>query len=110
MTARKNKKPPKRSPSVDPQAAARERLSRALDLARRCNQSETADRIGVDQSTVNAFCAGRRLPSRKLAIALAKLWRLGTDDIFNAGEALRKKRLEENDKEKEGEKCPKPAK
>lgn len=56
---------------------------RALRFARgEMTQAELAERIGVTRQTVIAIEQGRYSPSLELAFKIARVFRVGLDDVF----------------------------
>jgi putative transcriptional regulator len=55
---------------------------RVLRAERRWSQAELAERLGVSRQTVNAIETGRYDPSLPLAFALARLFGLAIEQIF----------------------------
>ena len=58
---------------------------RDLRAARGWSQADLADKLNVSRQTVNALETGRYDPSLPLAFAIAKLFKLKIEDIFQAG-------------------------
>lgn len=54
----------------------------ALRAKHEWTQGDLAARLGVSRQTVNAMETGRYDPSLPLAFAVAKLFRLSIEDIF----------------------------
>lgn len=54
----------------------------ALREERGWRQVDLADRLGVSRQTINAIEVGKYDPSLPLAFAIAKLFRLKIEDIF----------------------------
>ena len=55
---------------------------RELRAGRGWSQADLADKLNVSRQTVNALETGRYDPSLPLAFAIAKLFRLKIEDIF----------------------------
>ena len=58
---------------------------RELRAERGWSQADLADKLNVSRQTVNALETGRYDPSLPLAFAIAKLFKLKIEDIFQAG-------------------------
>jgi len=58
---------------------------RDLRAERGWSQADLADKLNVSRQTVNALETGRYDPSLPLAFAIAKLFKLKIEDIFQAG-------------------------
>jgi len=58
---------------------------RTLRAERGWSQGELAQRLGVSRQTVNAIETGRYDPSLPLAFALARLFGLAIEQIFDPG-------------------------
>jgi putative transcriptional regulator len=58
---------------------------RMLRAERGWSQAELAGRLGVSRQTVNAIETGRYDPSLPLAFALARLFELAIEQIFDPG-------------------------
>jgi putative transcriptional regulator len=58
---------------------------RELRAARGWSQANLAERLNVSRQTVNALETGRYDPSLPLAFAIAKLFKLRIEDIFESG-------------------------
>ncbi len=56
---------------------------RELRTAKGWSQSDLAERLGVSRQTVNAIETQRYDPSLPLAFKLARLFRLGIEDLFS---------------------------
>lgn len=56
---------------------------RVLRAERRWSQAEVAERLNVSRQTINAIETGKYDPSLPLAFALARLFSLRIEDIFN---------------------------
>ena len=56
---------------------------RVLRAERRWSQAEVAERLNVSRQTINAIETGKYDPSLPLAFALAKLFAMKIEDIFN---------------------------
>ncbi len=56
---------------------------RALRTERGWSQAELADRLGVSRQTVNAIETGKYDPSLPLAFAIARLFDLAIEQIFD---------------------------
>ncbi|WNV92056.1 helix-turn-helix transcriptional regulator [Umezawaea sp. Da 62-37] len=46
------------------------------------SQGELADRVGVTRQTVNAIEQGKYSPSLEVAFRIARVFRVGLDDVF----------------------------
>ena len=57
---------------------------RALRAERGWSQAELGGRLGVSRQAVNAIETGKHDPSLSLAFRVARLFRLGIEDIFEA--------------------------
>jgi putative transcriptional regulator len=57
---------------------------RELRAERGWSQADLADKLNVSRQTVNALETGRYDPSLPLAFAIAKLFKLKIEDIFQA--------------------------
>ena len=55
---------------------------RELRAERGWSQADLADRLNVSRQTVNALETGRYDPSLPLAFAIAKLFKLKIEDVF----------------------------
>jgi len=55
---------------------------RVLRAERSWSQGELADRLGVSRQTVNAIETGRYDPSLPLAFAIARLFELAIEQVF----------------------------
>ncbi|HEX7153551.1 MAG TPA: helix-turn-helix transcriptional regulator [Thermoanaerobaculia bacterium] len=55
---------------------------RELRVQHDWSQAELADRLGVSRQTVNAIETGKYDPSLPLAFAIAKIFRLRIEEIF----------------------------
>jgi len=55
---------------------------RELRAERGWSQGELAEKLNVSRQTVNALETGRYDPSLPLAFAIAKLFKLGIEEIF----------------------------
>jgi putative transcriptional regulator len=55
---------------------------RELRAARGWSQADLADRLNVSRQTVNAIETGRYDPSLPLAFAIAKVFKLRIEEIF----------------------------
>jgi putative transcriptional regulator len=60
-------------------------ILRALRTERGWSQAELADRLDVSRQSVNAIETGKYDPSLPLAFAIARLFGLGIEDIFDDG-------------------------
>ena len=60
---------------------------RVLRAERRWSQAELGSRLGVSRQAVNAIETGKHDPSLSLAFRLARLFRLGVEDIFEPEDA-----------------------
>ena len=58
---------------------------RDLRAARGWSQADLADKLNVSRQTVNALETGRYDPSLPLAFAIAKLFKLRIEEIFQPG-------------------------
>jgi len=58
---------------------------RELRAERGWSQADLAERLNVSRQTVNALETGRYDPSLPLAFAIAKLFKLRIEDIFESG-------------------------
>jgi len=58
---------------------------RELRAERGWSQADLADKLNVSRQTVNALETGRYDPSLPLAFAIAKLFKLKIEDIFQPG-------------------------
>jgi len=58
---------------------------RLLRAERRWSQAELAERLGVSRQTVNAIETGKYDPSLPLAFAMARLFGLPIEAIFDPG-------------------------
>jgi len=58
---------------------------RDLRAERGWSQADLADKLNVSRQTVNALETGRYDPSLPLAFAIAKLFKLKIEDIFQSG-------------------------
>jgi putative transcriptional regulator len=58
---------------------------RDLRAERGWSQADLADKLNVSRQTVNALETGRYDPSLPLAFAIAKLFKLKIEDIFQPG-------------------------
>ena len=58
---------------------------RDLRAERGWSQADLADKLNVSRQTVNALETGRYDPSLPLAFAVAKLFKLRIEDIFQPG-------------------------
>jgi putative transcriptional regulator len=56
---------------------------RALRGERNWSQAELADRAGVSRQTINAIETGKYDPSLPLAFALARIFKLKIEDVFD---------------------------
>lgn len=56
---------------------------RVLRAERRWSQAEVAERLNVSRQTINAIETGKYDPSLPLAFALARLFSLRIEEIFN---------------------------
>jgi putative transcriptional regulator len=56
---------------------------RVLRAERRWSQAELAERLSVSRQTVNAIETGKYDPSLPLAFAMARLFELTIEDVFN---------------------------
>ena len=56
---------------------------RVLRAEHRWSQAEVADKLGVSRQTVNAIETGKYDPSLPLAFAIAKLFEIRIEDVFN---------------------------
>ena len=63
---------------------------RVLRAERAWSQAELAERLGVSRQTVNAVETGKYDPSLPLAFAIARLFGLRIEDVFQPGEPARK--------------------
>ena len=61
-------------------------LVRELRTERGWSQAELADRLEVSRQTINAIETGRYDPSLPLAFKIARQFKLGIEDIFDANE------------------------
>jgi putative transcriptional regulator len=57
---------------------------RELRASRGWSQADLAEKLNVSRQTVNALETGRYDPSLPLAFAIAKLFRLRIEEIFQA--------------------------
>ncbi len=53
-----------------------------LRLARQWTQQQLADAVGVSRQSINSIECNRYIPSLPLALAFARVFGCGTDDIF----------------------------
>jgi putative transcriptional regulator len=60
-------------------------LLRELRMRHGMTQADLADRLNVSRQTVNAIETERYDPSLPLAFAIARLFKLRVEEIFNAG-------------------------
>jgi putative transcriptional regulator len=60
-------------------------LLRELRTRHGMTQADLADRLNVSRQTVNAIETERYDPSLPLAFAIARLFKLRVEEIFNAG-------------------------
>ena len=58
---------------------------RDLRAERGWSQADLAEKLNVSRQTVNALETGRYDPSLPLAFAIARLFKLKIEDIFQAG-------------------------
>jgi putative transcriptional regulator len=58
---------------------------RDLRAERGWSQADLADKLNVSRQTVNALETGRYDPSLPLAFAIAKLFKLKIEDVFQPG-------------------------
>jgi len=56
---------------------------RELRSERNWSQGELAERLGVSRQTINAIETGKYDPSLPLAFALARLFKLKIEDVFD---------------------------
>ena len=56
---------------------------RELRSERNWSQAELAERLGVSRQTINAIETGKYDPSLPLAFALARLFKLKIEDMFD---------------------------
>ncbi len=56
---------------------------RELRSARNWSQAELAERAGVSRQTINAIETGKYDPSLPLAFALARIFKLRIEDVFD---------------------------
>ena len=59
-------------------------LVRALRTQRDMAQGQLADAMGVSRQTINSIETGRYTPSLPLAIAIARFFGAGVEEIFHA--------------------------
>ena len=59
---------------------------RELRAAKEWSQGDLADKLGVSRQTVNAIETEKYDPSLPLAFKVAKLFKLGIEEIFEEGE------------------------
>lgn len=67
--------------SSDDNTAMKNRL-RVLRAEREWSQAELAERLGVSRQTVHAVETGKYDPSLPLAFAMARLFALAIEDVF----------------------------
>ena len=60
---------------------------RVLRAERGWSQADLAERLAVSRQTVNAIETGRYDPSLPLAFAIARLFGLAIEQVFDPGEA-----------------------
>lgn len=60
---------------------------RVLRAERLWSQADLAQRLGVSRQTVNAVETGKYDPSLPLAFAIARLFRLAIEDVFQPDES-----------------------
>ena len=61
---------------------------RVLRAERRWSQAELAERLGVSRQTVNAIETGKYDPSLPLAFAIARLFGMRIEEVFEPEEAV----------------------
>jgi putative transcriptional regulator len=61
---------------------------RVLRAERRWSQAELAERLGVSRQTINAVETGKYDPSLPLAFAIARLFGLRIEEVFEPEDAL----------------------
>ena len=61
---------------------------RVLRAERRWSQADLAERLSVSRQTINAIETGKYDPSLPLAFAIAKLFEMKIEDVFNPNGAL----------------------
>lgn len=59
---------------------------RALRQAAGLSQRELGERLGVSRQTINSIETGRYDPSLPLAIAIARLFNRGVEEVFHVDE------------------------
>jgi putative transcriptional regulator len=59
---------------------------RELRAAKEWSQSDLADKLGVSRQTVNAIETEKYDPSLPLAFKVARLFKLGIEEIFEDGD------------------------
>jgi putative transcriptional regulator len=60
---------------------------RVLRAERRWSQAELAERLGVSRQTINAIETGKYDPSLPLAFAIARLFGMRIEEVFEPDEA-----------------------
>lgn len=58
-------------------------LRRSMSLS----QGELAARLNVSRQTINSIEVGRYMPSLPLALALARLFKISVEEVFDGGDA-----------------------
>jgi putative transcriptional regulator len=58
-------------------------IVRDLRMARQLSQADLATAMGVSRQTINAIETGRYTPSLALAVALARYFQAGVEEVFH---------------------------